>query len=249
MKTSNVVLALAPTFLAAALAAAQVPLSVHVTASTEVPKVDSANRKSVEKALEEKIRAAHEARKAAEKEIKAQHGKKKESWPAEQQEAFQALDDGVAQAEAALAYLYLDPKGLADSAQDIRESLAGKGLVSVKEYAKHVDDPQQADIVVEVVGRRSSKSRYDLIRDDQYYVAFKIKGGPNFDASRLAKVPAKYTGSGFGHRSVKLHTWSADEPWITLEAFQNARWANVGNAAAAILNDFMKDNYVALKAK
>ena len=198
---------------------------------------------------ETKWRAANDARKAAEKELKAQFGKKKDAWPAEKQAAYQELEDNEAEASAALAYLDISPKGLSDSAQDIRESLAGKGMAGVKEYVKYVNDAELADIVVEVVGRRSSKSDYTLLRDDDYFVAFKIKGGPNFDAARLGKVPPKYTGGGFGRRSVKIHTWSAEEPYITLEAYEKMRWSSVGNAASAIINTFLKDNYAALTGK
>lgn len=249
MKKTIAALSLAPAFFAGALVLAQVPIAVHVTAATEVPKIEPANRKTVRKELEAKARATYDARKAAEKEIKAQHGKKKDAWPPEKQAAFQELEDDQAEAEAALAYLDISPQGLSDSAQDIRESLAGKGTAGVKEYAKYVNAPELADIVVEVVGRRSSKSDYTLPRDDQYYVAFKITGGPNFDATRLGKVPPKYTGGGFGRRSVKIHTWSADEPYITLEAFEKMRWANVGNVASAVINTFLKDNYAALTGK
>jgi hypothetical protein len=122
-------------------------------------------------------------------------------------------------------------------------------MAGVKEYVKYVNAPELADIIVEVVGRRSNKSDPTMLRDNQYYIAFKIKGGPEFDATRLGKVPPKYTGGGFGRRSVKLHTWRADEPYITLEAFEMLRWARVGNTASAIINTFLKDNYAALTGK
>lgn len=190
MKKTIVALSLAPAFFAGALALAQEPIAVYVTAATDVPKIDPADRKTVRKDLEVKARAAYDAMKAAEKEIKAQHGKKKEAWPKEKQEAFQELEDDRAEAEAALAYLDISPKGLSDSVQDIRESLAGKGTAGVKEYAKVVDSPDLADIVVEVVGRRSAKSDPGLLRDNEYYVAMKISAGPRFDAARLGKIPS-----------------------------------------------------------
>jgi hypothetical protein len=249
MQKTLVGLSLAPAFLAGALLFAQEPIAVHVTAMTDVPKIEPGDRKAVRKELEAKWRAAHDTRKAAEKELKAQHGKKKDAWPPETQAVYLELEDDEAEAEAALAYLDVNPKGLSDSAQDIRESLAGKGMAGAKEYAKYVNDAELADIIVEVVGRRSTKSDPTLLRDNQYYVAFKIKGGPNFDASRLGKVPPKYTGGGFGRRSVKIHTWSAEEPYITLEAFEMMRWASVGNTASAIINTFLKDNYAALTGK
>lgn len=252
MKSLLPLATLAPAFLAAALASAQaqVPVKVHVTSITEVPKIDRSNRKAMQKELEAKARAAYEARKAAEKELKAQFGKKKEAWPAEKQEAYRALEDDEAEADAALAYLEVDPKGLADSAQDIRESLAGKGIVGVKEYAQHVDDPQQADLIVEVVGRRSARTNPEMLFDNRHWVAFKIKAAPNFDASRLGKVPPKYAGGGLIRHSTKLHTWSAEEPYITLEVYQEGgRWSAIGNVVADTLNTFMKDNYVTLKAK
>ena len=249
MKNTLIALSLAPVVLVGTLALAQEPIAVHVTAAADVQKIEPGDRKAVRKDLETKWRAAHDATKAAEKEMKAQYGKKKEAWPPEKQEAFQVLEDDDAEAEAALAYLDITPKGLSDSAQDIRESLAGKGLAGAKEYAKYVNAPELADIIVEVVGRRSSKSDPTMLRDNQYYIAFKIKAGPEFDAARLGKVPPKYTGGGFGRRSVKLHTWSAAEPYITLEAYSEMRWANVGNTASAIINTFLKDNYAALTGK
>lgn len=48
---------------------------------------------------------------------------------------------------------------------------------------------------------------------------------------------------------MKLHTWSAAEPYITLEAYGEMRWATVGNVASAVINAFLKDNYAALTGK
>jgi hypothetical protein len=245
MKKSIAALSLAPAFFAGALLLAQEPIAVHVTAAADIPKVEPGDRKAVRKRLEAKWRAAQDARKAAEKEIKAQHGK----TSPEKQAAYLELQDDEAAAEATLAYLDVSPNGLSDSAQDIRESLAGKATAGAKGHVKYVNDPKLADIVVEVVGRRSNKSDPTVLRDDQYHVAFKIRAGPNFDASRLGKVPPKYTGDGSGRRSVTIHSWSAKEPYVTLEASDTMRWASAGNAAAAIINTFLKDNYAALTGK
>jgi hypothetical protein len=245
MKKTIAALSMAPAFFAGALVLAQEPIAVHVTAAADIPKSESGDRKAVRKRLEAKWRAAHDARKAAEKEMKGKKG----ALSPEKQAAYLELQDDEAAAEAELDYLDIGPNGSSDSAQDIRESLAGMGTAGAKAYMKHVNDPKLADIVVEVVGRRSNKSDPTLQRDNQYYVAFKIRGGPKFDASRLGKVPQKYTGGGLGRRTVTLHSWSAKEPYITLEASEMMRWGNAGNAAAAIINAFLKDNYAALTGK
>src|SRR5687768_8696030 len=97
MKKTLVALSLVPAFLAGTLLHAQEPIAVHVTAMTEIPKIEPGDRKAVRKELEVKWKAAHDARKAAEKEYKAKHGKKQDAWPAETQAAYLELEDDEAE--------------------------------------------------------------------------------------------------------------------------------------------------------
>lgn len=215
-------------------------LAVHVTHTREVRKVQGAEKKAMERELRPKINAAAEARKTLEKDLKAKHGKKKEEWPEESRAAYQEAEDAYAQAWAALEYVSVDPKGVEDSAQDVRESLAGKGLVGVKENVRIVTDPDEADLVVEVVGRRSEKTLPTQLRADLYYVAIRISAGGKMDPKRLAAVPAKWSGSKFGRPVSKLHTATEAEPWLTLDVFGEQRWANAGNNAAGVVSDYIR---------
>jgi hypothetical protein len=245
------------TALAAAVAAgvcapaadAQQALNVFVTQSREVRKVRGEEKKALERELRPKINAAREAKKLTEKDLKEKHGKKKDEWPEAARDEYQRVEDEYAAAVAALEYVSVDPRETEDSAQDIRESLAGKGLAAVKKAVNIVSDVEQADLVVEVVGRRGEKTLPTQLRNDMYFVAVKISPGPGLDKRRMAQVPRKWTGSRFGGWVSKIHTATEEEPWITLEAYGEQRWSNAGNNAAGAVNKFIEDNYAVLKGK
>src|SRR6188768_2777891 len=84
------------------------PLKVYVTAAQVQARkdVDEATRNALKARREE----ARDARKVLEKQLKDEYGKKREAWPAEQDEALYRLEEAEALAEADYEYRRVDPK-------------------------------------------------------------------------------------------------------------------------------------------
>jgi hypothetical protein len=102
-------------------------------------------------------------------------------------------EEAEAVAEADLAYRRVSPEGLSDTAEDIRRSLAGEGIPGKKENTILVQSADEADLVVEVVGRRSGKTLPTQLRADRYWVSFVIEflqGAPSlrYEVARTASI-------------------------------------------------------------
>lgn len=135
----------------------EVPLRVFVTAAhVEARKdVDDATKK----ALKAKRDETREARKALEKQLKDQLGKKRESWPPEKDDELYRLEEAEALAEADYEYRKIDPKGIADSVEDLTESIQGKGMAGRKERIILTSSADDADLVVEVAAPTPPRPR------------------------------------------------------------------------------------------
>jgi hypothetical protein len=131
-------------------------LRVFVTAARVEARreVDDATKK----ALKAKRDEAREARKGLEKQLKDELGKKRESWPPAKDEELYLLEEAEALAEADYEYRKIDPKGIADSVEDLTESIQGKGVAGRKERIILAPSAADADLVVEVLARRSGKT-------------------------------------------------------------------------------------------
>ena len=131
-------------------------MTVFVTAAplADVKKVD----KETETRLLVAIKEAETKRKDLEKSLKAQHGKKRDAWPQDAQDAMFDADEAVALAQADYAYRKVKSEGLADSAEDIRKAILGEGLSGEKNQIRVVSSADEAQLIVEVNGRRSSSS-------------------------------------------------------------------------------------------
>ncbi len=106
------------------------------------------------------VTAAHvEARKALDKQLKDQLGKKRESWPPEKDDELYRLEEAEALAEADYEYRKIDPKGIADSVEDLTESIQGKGMAGRKERIILTSSADDADLVVEVAAPTPPRPR------------------------------------------------------------------------------------------
>jgi hypothetical protein len=138
-------------------------------------------------------------------------------------------------------------EGLADSAEDIKKSVVGDGMAGRKENIKLVDSADQAQLIVEVNGRRSASSGggglLGAVRDDQYWISFFVKGGPKLTAQQFAAVPTNYRFRRFGHRAWRLAIPRPDSPVWRFEAYGDQRWGNAANVASVLIEDFIEKNY------
>jgi len=227
-------------------------LKVFVKAAEvkERKNVDDATKK----ALKEKKDAAKEARKALEKQLKEKHGKKEEAWPPDVQDQLFEAREEEAIARADYEYRKIDPKGLKDSVEDVLESLRGKGLAGVKERVGVVGSAGEADLVVEIMARRGEKTLPTQFKADTCYLLFTLGPGGEVKQERFAKIPANYRYRSWKFAAWKLRSPKPDEPWFYFES-SNGGGNEVGchgaaaNAASAVIDKFVEDNYATLKGR
>lgn len=96
--------------------------------------------------------------------------------------------------------------------------------------------PEEADLVVEILGRRSQKGAPEpglTAALDDYYVWMRISAGGRTDPARLGQVPLTWPGT-----ARLVHSWTDAEPYWELEVTREGRWANVGNEVSRVLNNF-----------
>jgi hypothetical protein len=236
--------------------AAKPALSVFVTGA----QVDA--RKDVDEAtkaaLKAKRDAAKEARKAKEKELKGQLGKKRETWPPEQDDALYALEEAEALARADYEYRKVDPKAIKDAVDDIVKSVKGKGTAGRKDRVALASSAADAHLVLEVLARRSEKTLPTQLKPDWCYVYFSIGPGGKTDPAQFARVPREYRiRKGFGWGIYKIAGPSEAEPVFRFESnnlMTSGSWGSFGcfgtaaNAASAAVDKFIDDNYAALTA-
>jgi hypothetical protein len=220
-------------------------MTVFVTAApvTDVTKVD----KETETRLRAAIKDAETKRKDLEKSLKAQHGNKRDAWPQEAQDSMFDADEAVGLAQADYAYRKVKSEGLADSAEDIRKAILGEGLSGEKNHIRVVSSADEAQLIVEVNGRRSSSSGATgglmSLRDDQFYISFLLKAGPKLPAERFAKVPHTYRLRGVGATVYRLGVPKPDAPWWRFEAYGTMKWGSAANGASKLVEDFIDKNY------
>jgi hypothetical protein len=223
-------------------------MAVFLTAAqvTDVSKID----KDTQKRLEQAIRDADKKRKDLEKALKAQHGNKRDQWPQEAQDRYLDAEEEVALATADLAYRKVKQEGLTDSVQDIKEALRGDGLAGKKENVRLVDSAADAQLIAEVIGRRSGSGGQAggllALRDDKYWVLLAIKAGPKLAPERFAAVPLTYRFGRLASTGWRLARPRPESPEWRFEAYGDLRWANAAHVASLIIEDFITKNYDAM---
>jgi hypothetical protein len=241
LPTAGMVIVLSGT----AITAAEKTMAILVTAAevTDVAKID----KDTEKRLLSAIKAAHATRKDLEKALKAQHGKKQESWPAEARDRYDDAEEAVALAEADYAYRKVKQEGLVDTAEDIRKSIVGDGVAGKKEWMRLVTSRDDAEVIVEVNGRRSGSSGAQgglmALRDDQYWISVLVKPGPKLPAERFGAVPRTYRFRRVGYQAWRLAVPRPESPVWRFEAFGMQRWGAAANVVSVLIEDFIGKHY------
>ena len=202
--------------------------------------------KAEEQQHQETLRAANVARTELEKALKAQYGGKRQQWPAEAEAKMQDAEDAIAREEVDFKYRFhlgtqRSPR-FDDAVQDIRESLVGKGMASNKPHVTLVDSPAEAQIVVEVDGRRTSDSGIDR----KFHVRVRIRRGPKLTDRQFAAVPRTYRFFS-GYTTVRLGAPPATPYWY-FESSGPLRQAAAGDAVAHLIDNFIEKNQSAMLA-
>jgi hypothetical protein len=214
------------------------PVDIHFTSRTTI--VNGAEMKAAAKA-----RQAEAARKAKELEqaYTAQYGKDHRKWPFAKRAEVSALgaearpDEGAAiEAEYAAA----SPKELADSARDLAKAAGPYG----KRLLRAVESADQADLVVEVTGRHSSKSESGQAFADQFGFMLRVSAGGKLAAGRLHGAVARWPAEEERDDVVvnELHGYSDDEPYWRLQIMGGQRWVNLATLTDEVLADFVRTN-------
>jgi hypothetical protein len=192
-----------------------------------------------------KARQAEAARKAKELEqaYKAEFGKDRGKWPRDRRAELSALkaeareDEG---AEIEADYASAPPGKLADSARDLARGAGAfsSGLLRV------VDHPDQADLVVEVTGRHSSKSEFGMAFDDRFGFMLRLSAGGKLAAGRLKGAVVRWPEDEEQDPVIvnEMHGYSDDEPYWLLQVMGGSTWRELANHTDAILADFVRAN-------
>jgi hypothetical protein len=138
-------------------------------------------------------------------------------------------------------------EGLTDSVEDIRQALTGRGLAGKKENVRLVETAADAQLVVEVVGRRSGSGGQAggllALRDDRFWVLLAVKAGPKLSPERFRAVPLTYR---FGHAlstGYRVARPRPDAPDWRFEAYGDLRWSNAAHVASLIIEEFIEKHY------
>ena len=246
-------LCLALMFLPATMLAADGPAkSVFVTAAKVEPRpeVDDATKNALKKKRDE----ANKARQSLEKQIKEQFGKKRESWPPEKDDELYRLEEAAALAEADYEYRKIDPKETGEAVEDLKGAAQGKGLqAGKKDRITIASSAAEADLVVEVMARRSKK-QFGAVTASDCWVLFTVGPGGKTDQARFADIPVTYR-----PRKFLMSAWKIASPKPEKQVFTFEGWNGGGtpfgchgaaaNSAAGLVDKFIEDNHASLRAK
>lgn len=214
------------------------PVDVHFTSRSTA--VDGTAIKAAAKA-----RQSEAARKAKELEqaCTAEYGKDQGKWPSDKRAELGSLrleargDEGAAiEAD----YASAPPKKLADSARDMAKGAGAfsGGLLRVAENA------DQADLVVEVTGRDSSKSEIGMPFDDQFGLMVRLGAGGKLAPGRLRGAVVHWPEDEERDEVIvnELHAYSDDEPYWLLQFLGGGGWGHLAIRTDEILADFVRTN-------
>ena len=193
------------------------------------------------------IRAAQENRRDLDKALKAQHGSKRERWPENALRQLQEADDRIALAISDWTYrdLKRDPKrpaSPADSVDDIKESMIGKGLATKREHIVVVPTAEEAQLIVEVEGRYRSGTILDPT-NNEFWVRFGIRRGPKLSEKQFAAVPYLYQFRNGSFPTVRLGAPGPASPFWRFDLAGLVTFSAAGLGVASLVEDFIAKHY------
>jgi nucleotide-binding universal stress UspA family protein len=209
----------------------QKPLSIYVVGKTGLPTMSDDERKARGKELRAKSKEAEKASKDLEKALKKQHGKKRDKWPADVQAQLEDSEKAAATALHEWHYGTNQQKDIDDSVKDLKKELDGKKIL------RQVASAEQADFVIEVVGRTARGNPLLLVN---------VSPGGGLDAAVMADRDLEWHNT-FTSKVVELHSFTAEAPFWELEfEGEGIRWLHAAQRAAGAIDKFAKENYDSL---
>jgi hypothetical protein len=208
-------------------------------------------------ALKAKRDETSKARKALEKELKEKLGKKREAWPPDKDDELYRLEEAAALANADLEYAKVDPKAISDAVKDLTRACEGKGMqAGKKDHIAIAGSAADADLVVEVVGRRS-QTEPGAVSPVHCWVLFTIGPGGKTDPVRFAEVPVTYRPRNSFMQAAaawKIAGPSPEKPVFTFEGYNGGlNWVgchgSAANSASGAIDRFIEDNFGTLTPK
>lgn len=204
------------------------PLKVFVTTTAQIPVDKNALKSEIEKF------------KALDAQLKAQYGKDVKKWPSDKQAMIKDAGNDFNLAQSRLTYASVKIKDIEGSAQDVKENIGGKGILSrKKQFLEVAESREKADLVVEIVGRQGTPA---FMRGDRF-ICFDIVAGPNIDSAALSKIPLEWPASNFSQRCWLVHWYTPEAPFLRLEVKDVERWYDVANWLTEVVNDLAKNYY------
>ena len=235
--------ALAVAGLALALATPAVagePLAVHVTSSTPM---------SPTKAMQEELRAKKDALRTThtnmDEAYRKQYGKDPESWPADKREELLAARDAFFEAQTDWFYsIDLKQKDIDDSVREVAQALE-------KTQVKLATRPEEADLVVQVVGRaKVTHEGWGGQGTVAAQLVLRVGPGGRMDPGALARSEVLWNDrQTFWKKSDTsiVHRFSEDAPyWLLIStkpgAMFMASYKGVAKQAAEVIEKFGLEN-------
>jgi hypothetical protein len=238
--------------MAAAGQTAATSMKVFVTAGRllDFGEVTDAERQEYDGA----IRAAQVARRDLDKALKAQHGSKRDRWPVEAMRQLQEADDRMTLATSNWTYRSLrrrDPKrplSVDDSVDDIKESMMGKGLASTRSHIVVVSSQAEAELVIEIEGRRLTGSWSDPTSSERM-IRVAIARGAALSEAQFAAVPFLFQGRSPGYKTTRISGPSAALPQWRFEVTGALAFSAAAKGVAGLVDDFIATHYDAMNAE
>jgi hypothetical protein len=229
------------------------PLKVYVGGAKVDAKKDVDN--ATKNALKAKRDETRKARESLEKEIKDKHGKKRETWPPDQEKALYALEEAEALARADYEYRKLDPENINASVNDILHRLKSEDAKDAPNVSLTAS-PADAEITVEVLARRGEKTLPTQVGPDRCYVFFSIAPGPKLAPGAFDAIPRSYRiRREFGWGIYVIAAPTPEVPGFRMESNSVKTSGLTGvfgchgiaaSAAVAGIDKFIADNYAFL---
>lgn len=223
------------------------PVDVYVTGRKGVQALAPADRKAAEADLRNRASAAGAVVKDLERALKAKYGNNRDRWPADQRLAWEKTQADRREADLIFEHLRNTQQDVDDTVEDIRKALTGSGPMTQKKAVRLVESQEAAELVVEVLGRRSDRSGYQPRPgwvDNAFFLYLRLSPGPRGDAGRFQRIRHPWGGS-----AREIRGPAAGEPFWAIEIQGDLRWLIAADQAASALNEFVKMHYDALTAR
>jgi hypothetical protein len=183
-----------------------------------------------------------------EKTLKAQHGSKRKNWPEDAELQMLQAEEAIFLEITEWDYRHTKPDSLTSTVEDVKEALVGKGIASKREHVIVASSKEEAQLVVEIDGRRSDRKFNLNPADDDFFVRVRISRGPKLSDAQFAAVPPMYRFRAAGQDIMRLGNAGPTTPYWRFESHGMITWRAAGAGVANLLDDFINRNYDAMMA-